>query len=360
MDSAAGPDVVIGLSAMVGATLPAEAQSRYLDLKPYVDDASDFKASDYYMPAMDAGVVHGKRYFLPFSFDAFPIATTEETAKEYGFSAKKPPTLEQWVEIAKRAKEKTGEPLAYACLRGRQYFYYTALMSGCPTPVDQVARTANFDTKEFRLALDWLEELYQNQYDANHNADQFRMNMREKPWVEFALPPTGISTLIRHQPLPDEMSNPGSPVILLNGASQEGSLGLGGSLSVLAVNGKSNATDAAIAFVKTCMDPQVQSDVMAVVKTSSTDAGILLGSIPVNRQIARRALEETAASQHLKNAEALKQAETYLDGIQQFVFVEKKLQVTIDDEIERYVNGETDKDELIATLNEKVNAVLKE
>ena len=97
-------------------------------------------------------------------------------------------------------------------------------MSGCPNPVDMAVGQINFNTQEFRTALDWLKELAQNQGNS--------ANLRPETIPSKATAEVGIfggTQVFFHWQVPKDKEETATPVMALNGASSKGSLGLGAS-----------------------------------------------------------------------------------------------------------------------------------
>ena len=159
----AGPDI-IGSSLISQLSIPMEkliTQSIFMDINSILkNDTSDnqLDMEDYNEYVMDAGVVGGKRYFIPTSYSPDVAVCSSEDLKGILNITTAPYTLtyNELVLITKQyegllfVEENFAEAMFYRCVDGQ---------------VDTASKTADFDDKMFIETLDSLKgimDLYSN------------------------------------------------------------------------------------------------------------------------------------------------------------------------------------------------------
>ena len=359
LDTMAGKteDVVIFPVGFLNSPYHAVQQGYFEDLEPYIENNPGFPMNDLFLPIWNAGLTDGKRYVMPLSFDYRPIITTAEALQRMGYSADHPFTLDEWTDWAVKTREEHGQPLLYSMLPDMlaPMHYSFILLSGCPNPCDLAARTADFDTLGFRQGLRFVEELYKNQGLLNLREGNSEKAFRQwgggqwgiNNWLEGILLP-GVSENFRinnvdQQPLPIGYPHMG-----------EGSGDIGFVHRVVAVNGFSKEKQAAADFCMAMMDTQVQTNILLDEEENNRSH---LMSLPVNRQ----AIKNYADSTSFRPSKAFLDAYvTCLESIQRGMLYDQNLENIIGKEIEKYMDGNVTEDQLIQTLNQRVNLYLKE
>ncbi len=104
-----GPDVVF-LDAKYFDNIDKLAASGYFaDLNPYLEADPDFDAGNYYQPVFDAGLVDGKRTFVPYRFRVYSYVSSEERLRAVGIDPARITDMVSLLEEAGRALPAAGQ-----------------------------------------------------------------------------------------------------------------------------------------------------------------------------------------------------------------------------------------------------------
>jgi len=274
-------DVVVFPTWLLNNPVQAIQQGYFENLTPYLDDSPDFHKEDFYQPLLDTGLIQGKRYVVPLSFSYSPLITTEAAAKRMGYSADKPFTLDQWRELAVKTREEQGQPLIYSLVPTASAFYYYTLLSGCPNPCDAAGKTADFDTPEFRTALEFMKELHQNQGTLEGQSGVAEKAFSQWGGAEWGpldlydgvLKHTSFENFVRYNPeqIPWLLNYPE----MTKGAGDHALVNY-----VMAINGASKEKQAAGEFCLTALDAKVQEAILG----DADEKGMWpFTRIPINR-----------------------------------------------------------------------------
>jgi len=364
-----GADVVVLAPGLTANPYVAAEQGYFEDLSPYIDGNPDFNKDEYFMPVLDAGIIGGKRYYLPVGFTYMPIRMTTETAKKYGLSPESQLTLQQWTDLAAKVQKDDGKSLFYSWAPTLKQYLRYIMTSGCPMPFDMEKKEANFDTPQFREALDFVKELALNQG-----------NFMDMPFVEgeentmiwglgCALTTTEIATtkLLFTYPLDTVLMN--FPVM------EEGQGDLAFVRKMLAVNANSEKKELAVDFCLTALGHTVQYEFMA--KPAGHNGGPSTMLAP--RSVSRKAIEkilgdlvegklsETATKDAREVPGEWKFSQTLADqylgclgNIKRAILYNPDLEKMVDEQIQKYFDGEMSQDELVQLLTKRVDFYLKE
>jgi len=369
-----GADVIVVAPGLTANPYVAAEQGYFEDISTYIDDNPDFDKDEYYMPILDAGVVGGKRYYLPVGFTYLPIQMTEETAKRYGLSPERPLSLEEWMNLAVKTQEE-GALLLHTWdfdhygKKMEQYFRYI-LLSGCPVPFDMEKKEANFDTPHFRQALDFVQELVFHRMDAQnydaHERDSVVMWGSETFSDTFDIISVKMTAMSHLADL--------DTVLMNYPAMEEGQGDLAFVQKVLAVSAGSKQKALAADFCLAALNHSVQYQFMA------TTPGFGMATSLAPRSVSRKAMErimgdlvenrlpgvsgvdarELAGPEWIFSQTLADQYLGCLDNIKRAILYNPDMEKLVDEQIQKYFDGEMSQDELVQLLTKRVDFYLKE
>ena len=100
-----GPDLVLLESVTLPDIYKTMSTGIFTDLNPYYVSDSDIDPADFLGQVMDGGVMNGKRYLAPLSYDTPLLATTRSILDEIGMSEDEVTTCDGFIEAARRFRE---------------------------------------------------------------------------------------------------------------------------------------------------------------------------------------------------------------------------------------------------------------
>ena len=248
----------------------------------------------------------------------------------------------------------------------QQYFRYM-LFSGCPVPFDMEKKEANFNTPQFRQALDFIQELILHQ--TNFQIQEFNLRDGAIMWgyEAFIVFPQGIlgTKIIEADPL---------DTVLMNfPAMEEGQGDLAFVQKVLAVSANSKQKALAADFCLAALNHNVQFQFMATPGRGSVPTALaprsvsrkamerIMGDLVEGRDPGRTGVDAKDLEPEWIFSQTL--ADQYLgclDNIKRAILYNPDMEKLVDEQIQKYFDGEMSQDELVQLLTKRVDFYLKE
>ncbi len=100
-----GPDLVLLDSGTLLDIYKTMSTGIFADLNPYFAADDEIDLADFLAPVMDGGMMHGKRFLAPISYDTPLLATTRSILEEIGMSEEAVTTCDGFIEAARRFRE---------------------------------------------------------------------------------------------------------------------------------------------------------------------------------------------------------------------------------------------------------------
>lgn len=151
-----GPDLYIGTGAEFRDLFKVMASGTFCDLTPYLENMESFDRSNYVQSVIDGGILRGKQYIMPLSWEYPGLVTTREALEDAGISPEELGTFSGLMYAAQKYMEENDGTHAFSfndngwsfltCADGVQLNYETL--------------QANADTAEFREMVDAFGSIY--------------------------------------------------------------------------------------------------------------------------------------------------------------------------------------------------------
>ena len=100
-----GPDLLFAGVSVLPDICKTMETGLFEDLNPYAETDPDFSLDDYIAGVMDAGVLHGSRWIMPYSHLAMILTTTEELLEEEGITQEDFSSIEAFCAVCAKYRE---------------------------------------------------------------------------------------------------------------------------------------------------------------------------------------------------------------------------------------------------------------
>ena len=346
-----GPDVIF-CYPMPFINPEKTLESGYLlDLTPYIDNNPDFKMNDYYKGAMEAGVIHGKRFLAPLEFDYWPLYTTQNMlpslqAKAGG--AVSVSALQTVLATGTQPSLYTGLGFYSDYAEYLPYFRYLLNM-GVPM-TDPAAGEALFDQPSFQEAAEFLKSLYKDQGEIpGMEREGMIASGGEMCWNAAAL--FSIGDLLRWENAAQMAGKKGT---VLEPPAAKGNRPAGLIHSALAVNANAKEKEGAIKLVQ-----------FALGEESQTQQWRMCGGTPVNKKAMEAQMEYYQdVDFHAEEVTITKEyAMIYLSMLETMgtcQLQDIELEKMVNESVGKYFRDEVSLEQLTNELMRKVELYLKE
>lgn len=241
---------------------------------------SNINFDDYNGKIMEAGIINGKRYFVPFFYCPNVLISTQETLDKYGSNS-------SGFSYKELSQQISNEKVIYS-LFGNKSDNDRFLYSFLDNYADFDEKTTYFDTDDFFENLDYIVELVKND---NTNKDiYYSLDDSENESCLFLTPKSflggsisGMKSNYYYLCLLNK-----KPVILPN-YSKENKITAYVECGVF-INQNSDKKEKALAFIEYCLSEDVQ-EYWCGSKTETTFSGTNIISLPVNNSAFDYAVE---------------------------------------------------------------------
>ena len=155
-----GPDIILDSAYWFPALWKVAGNSAFLDLNETIQKDKEFKLANYRENVMDAGIIDGKRYFMPLGLDIPLLWTTDKLLQQSGIQING--NKFTWNDFEKYALQSTNN----ISKDSKKYFvgfdfnFADILKSSWSKWVDLRNKKSYFDSTEFINTLEMYKKIY--------------------------------------------------------------------------------------------------------------------------------------------------------------------------------------------------------
>ena len=258
-----GPDLVLMADGTFPDLYKTMQTDLFEDLNPYFGTDDEISLSEFVRPVMDGGVLNGKRYLAPLSYELPVYLTTQAILDEVGMTAEDLENCDGFYEAAARFHEKYPDSTLFFDLGGVNPTLSdltTLCMNFGIRFIDYETGELDIDEARFRQCAD-LAKLY---YDPDYDPDNDKMDtvpyytaggglhLKLFPYDEFSANAYG-----RYRTSQDFLGADGEEPVLFIPSNQNGGVTAGMVLGAAIPKGAANKT-AAWKLLKILLSDEIQ------------------------------------------------------------------------------------------------------
>lgn len=155
-----GPDIILDNAQWFPALWKMAGNKAFQDFDELIKKDEEFKLEDYRESVMNAGIVNGKRYFLPLGFDIPLFWTTKNLAKQNGIQIDDSNfTWNDFEKLASKSIGKSGKE-SKKYFVGLDFSFADIFRSSWLKWIDLKNKKTNFTSDEFISLLEMYKRIY--------------------------------------------------------------------------------------------------------------------------------------------------------------------------------------------------------
>ena len=158
-----GPDLYVGGYYEFRDLYKTLNTGVFCDLNPFLQNDPGFQREDYVEGVLNAGLYQGKQLFIPLTYTAPILLTTEEALSAAGISKSDLSTFQGVMEAAGRYGDQNLESRAFLELRSMETFLWYPYAG--VRYLDYENNAVQVDTPEFQMAMETHKKLCQQQLE---------------------------------------------------------------------------------------------------------------------------------------------------------------------------------------------------